>query len=179
MLRIISGKLRGKKLLAPPENITRPTLDRVRECLFSTLISMRSLQGSHVVDAFAGSGAFGIEAYSRGAGHVTFVEHHPAALKCLKQNLLALPRDASILVEADALKKLQMLQPIDILFLDPPYNTTLLEQVLNLPLPLNEAAVIVCETLKSKPLAHPGYALIKEKVLGQVKLLFLQKISED
>ncbi len=174
MLRIISGKHRGKKLLSPPEALTRPTLDRVRECLFSSLLSMRSLQGAHVVDAFAGSGAFGLEALSRGAAAATFIEHNPVVYNYLKRNVSLVSDARSHVILGDSLLHLPTLNPVDILFLDPPYNSTLAEELLQLNLPLAEGAIIIIETDKKEMPFH-RFTLLKEKKVGRARLLFLEK----
>ena len=105
-MRIVAGKWRGQTLRQPPESITRPTTDRVREALFSALESRIDFEGLRVLDAFAGSGALGLEALSRGAEHVTFCEMNGKVLPVLKKNVASLPGAAgqSRIVRADALK---------------------------------------------------------------------------
>lgn len=85
MTRIISGRLRGLSIAVPPDG-TRPTTDRVREALFSAIVSRVDLEGAAVLDLFAGSGALGLEAISRGADTAWFVEQNPRAVACLKKN---------------------------------------------------------------------------------------------
>src|ERR1700689_1508316 len=86
-MRVIAGRLGGRRLKAPSGTVTRPTSDRVREALFSML---GNVQGANVLDVFAGTGALGIEALSRGASGVVFVERHAGALRALRDNLRAL-----------------------------------------------------------------------------------------
>jgi 16S rRNA (guanine966-N2)-methyltransferase len=89
-LRVIAGDLRGRKIVAPEGRTTRPTSDRVRESLFNLLGEIP--EGANVLDLFAGTGALGIEALSRGAGHATFVENDRVALSSLRESLAALMR---------------------------------------------------------------------------------------
>src|SRR5215208_7039866 len=120
-MRVIAGTYGGRRLQAPSGTDTRPTADRVREALFSILGAR--VDGARVLDLFAGSGALGLEALSRGAAGVTFVERAPAALRVLRANLAALGADAEI-VPSDALRWLGAAsaasRQYDLVFLDPP-----------------------------------------------------------
>jgi len=121
-VRVIAGELRGRRLKAPEGERTRPMLDRVREALFDTLRPW--IEGAFVLDLFAGSGALGIEALSRGARRVRFVERAPAACLCLQDNVSELDlSDAVELVRGDALEVASWGErPADIVFLDSPYR---------------------------------------------------------
>lgn len=125
MLRIIAGEWRGRKLAAPEGDATRPTADRTRETLFSMLVSrIGSFEGLRVADLFAGSGALGLEALSRGAAHATFVEQDPAAIRAIRSNISALRAQAQCDLKAASVLTLgPAKEPLDILFLDPPYGT--------------------------------------------------------
>ncbi|HCU50004.1 MAG TPA: 16S rRNA (guanine(966)-N(2))-methyltransferase RsmD, partial [Micromonosporaceae bacterium] len=90
MTRIVSGRYGGRRISVPEGRHTRPTSDRVREALFSTLDSQMDLAGARVLDLFAGSGAVGLEALSRGAEHALLVEHDPKAVKAIRANIAAL-----------------------------------------------------------------------------------------
>src|SRR5262245_42765992 len=92
-MRVVAGSLRGRRLVAPTGRDTRPTSDRVREAMFNALASLDLIVGADVIDLFAGSGALGIEALSRGARHCTFLEHARPALAALRVNLTALGLD--------------------------------------------------------------------------------------
>jgi 16S rRNA (guanine966-N2)-methyltransferase len=119
MPRIVAGTAGGRRLVAPTGSGTRPTSDRVREALFSTL---GDLTGQRVLDGYAGSGAVGLEALSRGAAHALLVEHDRAALAALRANLAALGFVAR--VHAGDLERLVAAEPdepYDLVFLDPPY----------------------------------------------------------
>tara|TARA_R110002095_G_scaffold34843_3_gene33043 strand:+ start:1067 stop:1672 length:606 start_codon:yes stop_codon:yes gene_type:complete len=132
MIRLITGTLRGRKLDVPPSKITRPTTDRVRESIFNLLESYlakqdRPFEGLLVLDAFAGSGALGFEALSRGAKHITFFEQAPAALKVLQHNAahLKLKTSQVKILRIDATKPPKMKVPADLIFIDPPYGKKL------------------------------------------------------
>ena len=123
-MRIVAGEWRGRVLRQPPESITRPTTDRVREALFSAIESRIGLSGVRVLDAFAGSGALGLESLSRGAAHATFCEVNGKVLPVLKANAAALPGASarSSVLRADVLKHAPVAQgPFGLVLLDPPY----------------------------------------------------------
>ena len=124
-MRIIAGQWRGRKLVAPVGDATRPTADRTRETLFSMLVSrLGSFEGLTAADLFAGSGALGIEALSRGAASCIFVEQDAAALRALRQNLAALRTQAEADVRATSVMALGPAKtPLDLILLDPPYGT--------------------------------------------------------
>ena len=124
-MRIIAGDWRGRKLTAPAGDTTRPTADRTRETLFSMLVSrLGSFEGLSVADLFAGSGALGLEALSRGAARCTFVEQDAAALKALKANVATLDAGARADVRAASVLALgPAAAPLDLLLLDPPYGS--------------------------------------------------------
>jgi 16S rRNA (guanine966-N2)-methyltransferase len=119
-MRIIAGKWRGRAIEAPQGLDTRPTADRVRETLFSMLASrIGSFEDLRVADLFAGSGALGLEALSRGAASATFVENDPKAATVIRRNAEKLSASAKVLsVSAAALPRAE---PFDLIFADPPY----------------------------------------------------------
>jgi 16S rRNA (guanine966-N2)-methyltransferase len=122
-VRVVAGTARGRRLQAPAGRGTRPTSDRVREAAFNALDSRGLVAGARVLDLFAGSGALGIEALSRGAAHAPFVERDRAALVCVRTNLAATGLAAAAdVVAADALAYLAgRPSPVDLALLDPPY----------------------------------------------------------
>lgn len=127
-MRIIAGEFRGRKLDAPRGDGTRPTTDRVRESLMSALVSLRDgLDGAVVLDAFAGSGALGLEALSRGADVAVFCERDRDAAAVVERNIAALrlARDKARLMRTDVLKRGAVApgRPFDLVFFDPPYAT--------------------------------------------------------
>ena len=121
-MRIIAGAWRGRKLVAPAGLQTRPTADRTRETLFSMLASrLGTFDGLRVADLYAGSGALGLEALSRGAGHCTFVENDRAALDAIRANVAALGAHGIDILATSALR-LPPARPFDLIFADPPYG---------------------------------------------------------
>ncbi len=126
-MRVISGQWGGRLLPArvPPE--TRPTLDAVREAIFNMLTSRLAFEGQRVLDLYAGSGALGIEALSRGAAHVTFVERSQRAVAAIEQNCgaLGIERDVYTIVRGDATRLLERAsERVTLVFADPPYRST-------------------------------------------------------
>lgn len=124
-LRIISGKWRGRRLVAPEGDTTRPTADRTRETLFSMLTSrLGTFEELAVADLFAGSGALGLEALSRGAASCIFAEQDPAALRALRHNIAALHAQQQCDVRAASVLALgPAKQPLDLILMDPPYQS--------------------------------------------------------
>lgn len=121
-MRIIAGEWRGRKLMAPAGRETRPTADRTRETLFSMLASrLGTFEGLRVADLYAGSGALGFEALSRGAGHATFVENERAAVKAIEGNIITLGAGSRIAVRGVSAAALPTSEPFDLIFADPPY----------------------------------------------------------
>lgn len=124
-MRVIAGEWRGRKLVAPKGEVTRPTADRTRETLFSMLVSrLGTFEGLAVADLFAGSGALGIEALSRGAASCTFVEQDPAAIRSLRSNISNLSAEARSDMRASSVMALGPAKaPLDLILLDPPYKS--------------------------------------------------------
>lgn len=126
-MRIIGGEWRGRKLRFPPVEDIRPTPDRVRETLFNWL--MHEVRGANVLDLFAGSGALGFEAASRGAAHVTMIEREPLAARSLVEAASQLGSERIAIRNEDALRFLDDApRPFDIVFLDPPFDSALLAE---------------------------------------------------
>ena len=125
-MRVIAGEFGGRRLRAPEGQETRPTTDRVRESMFNALGSLGAIEGSRVLDLFAGTGALGIEALSRGATEATFVESDPAALRTLAGNIADLGlADRATVVRADALQHVSEMsgdRRYDLALADPPYD---------------------------------------------------------
>jgi 16S rRNA (guanine(966)-N(2))-methyltransferase RsmD len=167
-VRVIAGRFGGRRLSAPRGALTRPTADRVREALFSVL---GDLEGARVLDLFAGSGALGIEALSRGAAEVTFVDSAPAALRALRDNLTALDLEAEVR-RADARGFLRGARKTgrqyDLVFLDPPYRRAAAlarELDRDLPAVLSPGARVAVETGRQAPL-QLGLPLLDERRYG-------------
>ncbi len=126
-LRIIGGKHKGRKLRFADAPDLRPTLGRVRETLFNWLVA--DVPGARCLDAFAGSGALGFEALSRGAAHVTFVERRPRVAQALEANVRQLNANADVR-RGNGLTYLSQITNVDIVFLDPPYRDRMLDRCL-------------------------------------------------
>jgi 16S rRNA (guanine966-N2)-methyltransferase len=124
-MRIVAGEWRRRLLQAPPGDATRPTADRTRETLFAMLASrLGSFEGLAVADLFAGSGALGLEALSRGAATCLFVEQDPAAIRALRANVAALRAQPQCEVRAASVMQLGPAKaPFDLILLDPPYHS--------------------------------------------------------
>jgi 16S rRNA (guanine966-N2)-methyltransferase len=155
-MRVIAGRYGGRRLQAPPGEATRPTADRVREALFSVLGDR--VHEARVLDLFAGSGALGIEALSRGAAEVTFVDSAPAAIRAVRANLKALGASAEVR-RADARRFLGSAsaasRQYDLIFLDPPYRLAGRlgsELTAALPAVLAPGAAVVAESDRRVPL---------------------------
>jgi 16S rRNA (guanine966-N2)-methyltransferase len=118
----VAGSAGGRRIDAPAGSDTRPTSDRVREAVFNALESLQAVDGATVIDAFAGSGALGIEALSRGAGHAVFSDTDPRAIEVIEANLRTLALDgAARVLPGGADRALASSGPFDLVLLDPPY----------------------------------------------------------
>jgi 16S rRNA (guanine966-N2)-methyltransferase len=176
-MRIVAGTWRGRALIAPPGTATRPTADRVRQALFDMLLhapwgGRDTVAGAHVLDVFAGTGAFGLEALSRGAAHATFVEHDRAALAALRANIAACrAADRCIVLAIDALA-IPPGEPVNLVFLDPPYRCDLVPRTvahLRTVSRLAAGALLVAETGRDEP-PPTASPLLGERVHGAARL---------
>ena len=172
-VRLIGGTWRGRVLEFSDAPGLRPTPDRVRETLFNWLQPL--LPASHCLDLFAGTGALGFEALSRGASSVTLVEQAPAVAAQLRANAQRLAATNAQVVERDALSFLKqpVKRPFDIVFLDPPFHQGLVDraiEALSRPGVLAPAAFVYVETGadEPEPQAPPGWSLHRDKRAGQV-----------
>ena len=169
-LRIIGGQWRGRKLSFPELPGLRPTPDRVRETLFNWLAPI--VPGSHCLDLFAGSGALGLEALSRGAASATFVDSAPAVVRQIRDNL-SLLNGNGVALQASALQWLQQggNERFDLVFLDPPFRQGLIDEVISPLLPLlADEAWIYLETGRDEvlPALPEDWSLHRDKQAGQV-----------
>lgn len=179
-MRVIAGVAKGRALLPPKGNATRPATDRIRESLFAILEPR--LADARVLDLFAGAGTLGIEALSRGAAHATFVERSKDALAALLTNLRATSfEDHADVVRTDVLAFLEQrpATAFDIVFCDPPFaDVAVLETVLG-RLPhvgaLSANALVVARVLrKHRPALADGVTVARVKEIGEEDLLFLR-----
>lgn len=178
-MRIIAGEWRGRKVTAPKGDATRPTSDRTRETLFSMLTSrLGSFEGLAVADLFAGSGALGLEALSRGAAHCLFVEQEEFALKSIRANIAAFDARSRTDVRAGSAMGLgPARQPLDLILLDPPYETGAGEVALDKMNRLgwiSPATWIALETAYTETVAVKGMQIITDRKVGKAKLTLLR-----
>ena len=176
-MRIITGSRRGRKLKTLPGDAVRPTPDRVKEALFNIL--QFDLEGRVFLDLFAGSGQIGLEALSRGARSAVFVDESRAAVQLVRANL-ALCRLQGDVVQGESLGYLRTCGKFDLIFLDPPYDTGLLDKALENVVQfdiLAEGGIIVCESRREKvlPQLRAPYHLLTERNYGKIKLTLYGK----
>ena len=168
-MRVVAGEFKGRRLRAPRGLRTRPTADRVREALFSIL---GDVSGARVLDLYAGSGALGIEALSRGAASAVFVERDARAASAIRDNLRALELDQAVRRQ-DALRFLAANEgTFDLVFCDPPYDSVprIAEPLAErLPALLTQGARIVTESDKRMPLELP-FELLAERTYGDTRI---------
>ena len=182
-MRVIAGEWRGRKLVAPKGDATRPTADRTRETLFSMLTSrLGSFEGLSVADLFAGSGALGLEALSRGAASCLFVEQEKPALDAIRANIATLDARARCDVRAGSVMALgPAKQPHDLILLDPPYDTgagqVALDRMLRLGW-IGDATWIALETARDETVEVKGLTIEAERPVGKAKLTLL-RLAED
>ncbi len=175
-MRIIAGTCKGARLFAPKDNKIRPTSDRVREFIFSYL--GERVTDTQVLDLFAGTGALGFEARSRGAADVTFVDSSWQAIDIIQKNSQKLGLACKAIKQnVETFLKRTEAKPYDLIFCDPPY-TIQLERILQLlekQQHLSEYGILVYELSARQPSPlSPGLSLIKEKVMGGTKITFYQ-----
>jgi len=178
-MRIIAGKWRGRPLAAPPGDATRPTSERAREALFSMLVSrLGDFEGLRVADLYAGTGALGLEALSRGAAHATFVENDRVAIAVLKANIMKCDADlATTVIQAPMQAIGRAPAPFDLLLLDPPYGeghavpalARLLEYGWIAP-----HALVSVEAAKGEAIEPPGFTFETVRAHGKARLHLLR-----
>ena len=183
-MRIIAGEWRGRKLAAPKGDSTRPTADRARETLFAMLTSrLGDFEGLQVADLFAGSGALGLEALSRGAAHCLFVEQDRAAVDVIRANVATLGAQARSRVETASVMQLRAAQaPLDLILADPPYQSGAGEVALDRLLRLgwiSPETWIAVETGFKEDVAVKGLMLDAERRVGKGKLSLLRLDHAD
>jgi len=176
-MRIIAGAWRGRPIVAPRGDATRPTADRTREALFSMLVSrVGSFEGLAVADLFAGSGALGLEALSRGAATCVFVEQDKPALDALRANIAKLGAKAA--VRAQSVMALGPLPaPLDIVMMDPPYSTgagvVALDRLARLGW-IGPATWVSIESKRDEPVTVAGFTVDADKIYGKARVTILR-----
>ena len=180
MIRIVGGQAKGRMLKVPPGDKTRPTSARVREAVFGML--QAAVPGADVLDLFCGSGAYALEALSRGARRAVLVDSDARAVSCARQNAQSLDfSDKTSIFRSDYLRALQMLRQngkkFDMIFLDPPYRANLYTKALSGAGPLmREGGWAVCEHAAQYSVQPTqGWALERTKVYGTRAVTLYQK----
>lgn len=171
-MRIVGGELSGRKILAPQNGRARPTSDRAREAIFNMLFSLGFPAGFRVVDLFAGSGALGLEALSRGAGETIFVDSDAVACRTISQNLKTLGLEGQV-INGDAIQRLRSLN-VDLVLADPPYGYDGWNELLELA----DQALVVAES--DSPLASfPGWELLRSRTYGRSVVTILSPLETN
>ena len=189
---ITAGKFKGRKVIAPDENITRPTLSKVRMSVFNTLQSMIEFEGSSFLDMYAGSGIMGLEALSRGFASVTAIEKNPKAASIIKSNFKkfyvtpsplegegAVVRAKRVtnageglkLILADSLKTAPKLDKFDVIYIDPPYFSGIYEKSLQAVKDIADGIIILEHVTE---VDFQGFEVIKQKKYGDKFITFLR-----
>jgi 16S rRNA (guanine966-N2)-methyltransferase len=181
-MRIVAGAWRGRTLVAPPGQATRPTADRVRQALFDMLMHAAwggrvAVEGAAVLDVFAGTGALGLEALSRGAASACFIENDPAALRALRANIVACKAgDRTDVLAVDVLtigRRSSSTRPASLIFLDPPYGQDLVPRALARLRDvghISQDALVVAETGRDETW-RPEQTLLAERQHGAARIL--------
>jgi 16S rRNA (guanine966-N2)-methyltransferase len=172
-MRVISGEFGGRLLVAPDGLTTRPTTDKVRQAVFNSLGSMGVIEGAVVADLYAGSGALGLEALSRGAERAIFVERDRSALAALRQNIQNLGVGERCAVHAvDVQAWVPAMRGVDIAFIDPPYDFASWDSllaVLDVPLVIAES---------DEPVVGPsGWEVVRTKRYGRTHVTTLERVG--
>ena len=174
-VRVVAGDLRGRRIEAPVTEATRPTTDKVREAVFNALGSLDVVDGARVLDLFAGTGAMGIEALSRGASECIFVEKDRDALRILRTNIDQLGlASRSLVIAGDAESAIAQQQNIDLVIADPPYGYKDWSRLVNGV----SAGLIVLES--DKPIGDiDGFETVREKKYGRTFVSFLRPSPDE
>jgi 16S rRNA (guanine966-N2)-methyltransferase len=186
-MRIISGKLKGRRLLTPRKGLLRPTADRVKESMFNIL--GKEVGGNVVLDLFAGTGNLGIEALSRGAKMTIFVEKHREALRLIERNIsLCEMEDRSEILPKDVIQGLRILnqrrESFDLILMDPPYEKGLIQrtlETLNAEMIYHRDSLLVIEHTRREPLPElsRSWHLIRQRKIGDTVLSFLTPVLQS
>lgn len=182
-MRVVAGNLRGRALASPKSAAIRPTADRLRESLFNILLHAYGdlVAGARVLDLFAGTGALGIEALSRGAAFALFVDQSAEARALLRENVTALGLGGTSRIfrrDATKLGPAHPLEPFSLAFLDPPYGQRLAQAALSSALAggwlLPNALVVVEEAVKAQFAAADGFVELERRVYDDTEFVFLK-----
>ena len=179
-MRIISGELKGKKILLPNDKMIRPLKDMVKESIFNILehsnLFLFKIKKAKILDLFSGSGSFGLECISRGADHVTFFENYSVALSVLNKNINKLNCSSKIKIcEKDIFStKLKNLKKFDLIFIDPPFKSEkiseLILEIKNANLLNKKGLIVLHRQNNSKDKFSSNFHIAKEKIYGRSKI---------
>lgn len=188
-MRIVGGQFRGRVIRTPDGRTTRPTSDRARESIFNVLAHAEwatPMEGARVIDAFAGSGALGIEAMSRGAAFCLFVESESAARGCIRDNIETFQLFGATRIHRRSAtdlgsKPAGLGEPFDLVFMDPPYGYDLvppaLEQLRRGAWITDDALVVAETAADAEPPVTPNWTLLDERTYGAARISFLRQIT--
>lgn len=173
-MRVVAGEFGGRRLIAPDGDATRPTTDKVREAVFNSLSSMSLVEDAIIVDLYAGSGAMGIEALSRGASRCTFVERDRNALKALRANIEALGlTDRTTVVTSDVFAWVPAVRNVDLALVDPPYSFDTWPTLLG----MLHAAYAMCESAREVD-APDGWETLRARRYGRTCATLLARADD-
>jgi len=178
-MRVVAGTLRGRPIVAPEGEGTRPTTDRAREATFNSLVSLGAVEDAKVIDLFAGSGAMGIEALSRGAASCAFLERDRKALDSIRHNIKTLQlADNTTVLSGDVMTNVVALRNVDLVLADPPYDFDRWVDLLTvLNLVIAPGGVVVTES--GREIQPPeGWDVIRSKRYGRAWVAFLQRTDD-
>lgn len=182
-MRVITGMARGRKLKEPSGLETRPTTDRVKEAIFSSI--QFEIEGRKVLDLFGGTGQMGIEALSRGAAHCTFLDMRKEAVGIIRDNVAICDFiDQSTVIQGDAIAFLSRCrEKFDLIFLDPPYDSGLLEKAMEIITEIDivsENGIIICENGSNHGWPEPSepYRFQKEYRYGKIRTALYRRAAE-
>ena len=178
-MRVVAGTLRGRPIVAPEGEGTRPTTDRAREATFNSLVSLGAVEDAKVIDLFAGSGAMGIEALSRGAASCAFLERDRKALDSIRHNIKTLQLiDNTTVLSGDVMTNVVALRNVDLVLADPPYDFDRWADLLTvLNLVIAPGGVVVTES--GREIQPPeGWEAIRSKRYGRAWVAFLQRTDD-
>lgn len=177
MIRITGGKNRSRKLFIPENNLTKPTMDKVRAAVFNALTN--DIKGKDVLDLFSGSGSYGFEALSRDAKSVTFVDKEKEAITAIKKNAEMLKETNIKVFQSDVVSFLESKNgQFDLVFVDPPYKLDIYQNVLDLlekNAYLKDDAIIILESEKELSINEEKYKKVKLYNYGLAKIYILRK----
>ena len=183
-MRVISGIYKGKKILLPKDNKTRPLRDLVKESIFNLITHSKKISldinNVNILDLFCGIGSFGIECLSRGAGNVFFIENYSEALNILKKNLLDLDTNKFKIIEKDCFTSLPLTEnyknKFQIIFIDPPYKeekiNIILEQILEKKILNKNGVIIVHRHKKDNVILTKKFNILDTRIYGLSKIIF-------